>query len=137
MIFLNVFIVFLLFVGCTKNIQQRFKAHLNPTRDLNTPKRQWIKELRELGLKPTLSVIENVDDTNSLIREKYYIQHFRALGYPLTNTGEIEFNGNQTSFREGYKNEPVIAIALDGSYFNSYPSVSIPYFSINFFDNTR
>jgi len=113
------------YVGCTKNIHQRFKAHLNPARDLVTPKRQWIKELRELGLKPILSILEDVDDDNSLIREKYYIQHFRTLGSPLTNTGEIGFNGNQTSFKEGDKNEPVIAIMLDGSFFNSYPSVSI------------
>ncbi len=113
------------YVGCTKNIQQRFKAHLNPARDLITPKRQWIKELRELNLKPILAILEDVNDDIALIREKYYIKHFRILGSPLTNTGDIDFNGNQTSFKSGEKNEPVVAITLDGSFFNSYPSVSI------------
>ncbi|MCK9429979.1 MAG: GIY-YIG nuclease family protein [Candidatus Omnitrophica bacterium] len=112
------------YVGCTKNIQQRIKAHLNPARDLITPKRKWIKELRDIGLKPLFSILEEVDDSIALEREKYFIQTFRKLGSPLTNTGNFDYNGNQTSFQKGENNIPIIAISLDGTFFNSYPSVS-------------
>ncbi len=112
------------YVGCTKNIEQRYKAHVNKARDYNTPKREWLESLRIQGLKPVLEVVEIVND-NYLEREKYYIQLYRKQNCNLTNTGDIDFNGNQTAFRTGHNLTKVVALLLDGSYYNSYDSVSL------------
>ena len=112
------------YVGCTKNVEQRYKAHTNKARDYNTPKREWLESLRTQGLKPILEVIEVVDN-NYLEREKYYIQLYRLQNYNLTNTGSIDFNGNQTSFKSGHNSIKVIALLLDGTFYNSYDSISL------------
>lgn len=111
------------YVGCSKNIEQRYKAHNNTARDLNTPKRQWIAELRELGLKPLMEILEEVDN-NYLIKEKEYITKYRQLGYNLTNTGYDDNHGNQTSFKNGHNSVSIISLNLDGSFYNSYNSIS-------------
>lgn len=112
------------YVGCTKNVEQRYKAHTNKARDYNTPKREWLESLRIQGLKPILEVVEVVEN-NYLEREKYYIQYYRKNGCDLTNTGDVDFNGNQTSFKSGHNSTKVIALLLDGSYYNSYTSISL------------
>lgn len=112
------------YVGCTKNVEQRYKAHTNKARDYNTPKREWLESLRIQGLKPILEVVEVVND-NHLEREKYYIQLYRQQNYNLTNTGTIDFNGNQTSFKSGHNSVKVVALLLDGTYYNSYESISL------------
>lgn len=111
------------YVGCTKNIEQRYKAHINKARDYNTLKREWLESLRVRGLKPILEIIE-VINTNHLEREKYYIQLFRKEGKNLTNTGDINFNGNNTSFKSGHNTIKIIALLLDGTYYNSYNSIT-------------
>lgn len=111
------------YVGCSKNIQQRFKNHLNKARDLFTDKRKWLEELRTLKLKPLLEIIESVEDSNYLEREKYWIKYYREKGCNLTNTGDINFNGNQTSFQKNENNISIVAIQLDGTFFNSYSSI--------------
>jgi hypothetical protein len=111
------------YVGCTRNIQQRYKAHINKARDLDTPKRKWITELRELGLKPILEELENIDESLSINKEKEYIKKFRLLGYNLVNTGELDNNGNSTSFQKGEKGIKIVALMLDGAYYNSYSSI--------------
>lgn len=109
------------YVGCTKNIQERYKAHTNKARDLHTPKRKWITELRELSLKPILEELEVIDEQFSIAKEKEYIKLFRSQGCNLVNTGDLNNNGNSTSF-DGSNSIPVIALTLDGDFFNSYPS---------------
>lgn len=110
------------YVGCTRNIQQRFKAHLNKARDLSTEKRKWLTELRELGLKPILEELETIDEQLSIAKEKEYIKKFRLLNYNLVNTGDLTSNGNITSF-SGQNSVKVVALMLDGTFYNSYPSI--------------
>lgn len=72
------------YVGKTKQaIEKRLKQHL---RDRNNNRRtNWIKSLRKVGVSPTILLIENTDEQNWEIRERYWIKYYRSLGYDLTN----------------------------------------------------
>jgi len=127
------------YVGCTRNMKERYKNHLNKCRDIGTEKRKWINELRELKLKPILEIIEivefNDEHTDYLIKEKEYILKYRQLGYNLTNTGDETNNGNITSFKEDNGSKSIVALNLDGSFYNRFPSISKASIDLNVSDN--
>lgn len=95
------------YVGKTINEKERYKNHLNPKHNEKTHKRNWINKLRNNNLKPIFKVIEEVlitDDWRD--REKYWISHYRLLGFNLVNHSDggegLDFKGNQTSFKENH-----------------------------------
>lgn len=94
------------YVGKANNVSQRYKAHLNKARKHQVHKANWIKQLKTLGLKPILEVIDVVPIDNWTFWEKYWIGQMKAWGFDLLNYtlgGDGATFGNQTSFKKGHK----------------------------------
>lgn len=94
------------YVGKANNISQRYKAHLNRARKHQIHKANWIKSLKEKGLKPIIEVIDEVPIDNWIFWETYWISQFKTWGFKLinyTDGGEGATFGNQTSFKKGHK----------------------------------
>jgi len=59
-------------------------------KDNNPLKRVWIDELRELGLDPLISLIEDgLPELLAEKRETYWIEYYWSQGEPLTNVDKI------------------------------------------------
>jgi hypothetical protein len=76
------------YVGRSCNPEARYKGHVYKTanREL-TVKGKWISELRALGLRPSMTVVENVESTTEKVieRERRWIFHYIQQSAPLTN----------------------------------------------------
>lgn len=72
------------YVGITKDPVGRYRKHLNPRS--TTLKNNWIKSLKNKGLKP-LMVISDSSDTRDGINKKeiYWIIKYREWGFELKN----------------------------------------------------
>jgi predicted GIY-YIG superfamily endonuclease len=79
------------YVGISKNIEQRFKQHLQ-CEGLNLEKNLWIQELLRSHKKPVLTVLETVSGRRAALeREQAWIRHYAAQGHPLENIqGHLE-----------------------------------------------
>lgn len=111
------------YVGKTNNPEQRLKAHNNKARDKNTHKRNWIIKLKNEGLKPIFTIIDEVPLDNWQYWEKFYISKFKQLNCDLVNYsdgGEGLNFGNQTSFKKGHNSKSLVALDLNGIYFNTF-----------------
>jgi group I intron endonuclease len=64
------------YVGKTINIKRRYKQHLYDKR--KTHKANWVRSLRNDGLKPVLTVIEGCEN-NWQDRERFWISQFNNL----------------------------------------------------------
>ena len=78
------------YVGVSGNPKNRLKAH-----DFNNSgvavKRAWVKELLVAGLEPALGIVELVDDTLAVTRERHWIETLRTQGavlYQASNGGD-------------------------------------------------
>jgi predicted nucleic acid-binding Zn ribbon protein len=94
------------YIGKTRNPKQRLKAHLNPARYKPTHKFNWIKKLKNDGLKPILKVLDSVPEEEWKFWEKYWIEQFKQWGFNLVNGtsgGDGLTSGNKTSFKKGNK----------------------------------
>lgn len=94
------------YVGKANNVSQRYRAHLNRARKHQIHKANWIKQLRELGLKPIIEVIDIVPITEWVYWESFWIAQMKAFGFDLlnyTNGGDGCTFANQTSFKKGHK----------------------------------
>lgn len=94
------------YVGKANNISQRYRAHLNKARKHQIHKLNWIKSLKEKGLKPIIEIIDIVPIDDWIFWETYWIAQFKAWGFKLinyTNGGDGCTFGNQTSFKKGHK----------------------------------
>lgn len=74
------------YVGQTvKLLSRRYSYHIND-KD-RTYKTNWINSLKKQGLLPIIELLEICQSKKMLNeREKYYIKHFKNIGYKLTNT---------------------------------------------------
>lgn len=72
------------YIGLTEYPDERLKQHIQG--DGNIPKRQWINELSQIGLKPYMHTIETVQTLSSAFdREGHWIQHYTHAGAKLVN----------------------------------------------------
>lgn len=75
------------YIGHARNVDKRYKQHcdiMNPKYS-NLHKKNWIKQLFDINLKPIIRVIEECDNSNYNLRERYWIKYYRDLGCKLTN----------------------------------------------------
>lgn len=72
------------YVGKSVKPKQRFNAHLKDEMT-NVEKAKWIGELRRLGLKPKMVILEIADEGNWSTVECKWIAKGRKDGWPLTN----------------------------------------------------
>jgi hypothetical protein len=94
------------YVGKANNVSQRYRAHLNKARKHQVHKANWVKCLKELGLKPIIEVIDTVPINDWVFWETYWISQFKTWGFDLinyTDGGDGSTFGNQTSFKKGNK----------------------------------
>lgn len=86
------------YIGKTIGLKVRFGLHMSETR--NTHKNQWLRQLRELGLKPEMRVLETIENSNDLDwqdRERWWIASSREAGLPITNLDSGGRNGMRKS----------------------------------------
>ena len=99
------------YVGKANNVSQRYKAHLNRARKHQIHKANWIKQLKELNLKPILEVVDIVPIDEWIFWETYWIAQFKVWGFDLinyTNGGDGCTFANQTSFKKGQNGKKVV-----------------------------
>ena len=78
------------YVGKAFNPALRQGNHLAfPVWEEHTPKYRWLREMAALALQPQMIMIEIVPDTQSTIRERYWIQFYRAKGEADCNCRSI------------------------------------------------
>lgn len=76
------------YVGQSNSPERRYQEHLDD--DDNTPKCDWIRELKRKGLKPQLIYFLPCDSWQADSTERAYIQQFSKTPWGLTNS---TFNG--------------------------------------------
>lgn len=76
------------YVGRTGKPERRYKSHLYPRAGYSCShsKEEWILELRALGLRPLMVIVENVTPTRKVReREMRWLYHYFQQRAPLTN----------------------------------------------------
>lgn len=92
------------YVGKTNNPEKRRKAHGVLSREIKSKKKNWVKQLKKLNLRPVFEIIDEVPQSEWQKWERYWIQQFIVWGFKLTNHtagGDGLTIGNQTSFKCG------------------------------------
>lgn len=118
------------YVGKTNNPEQRRKAHGVLSREVKSRKKNWIRQLKSLDLRPVFEIIDEVPESEWHKWERYWIQQFIVWGFRLTNHtagGDGLTIGNQTSFIAGQGRKAVVELDLNGCVIKHYDSVkSLP-----------
>ncbi len=86
------------YIGKANNLIKRIKNHYKPSKlSGNTHKNNWLKLLLNNGFRPTIIILEECSDYNSLnISEIKWIEHYKSSGYDLTN-GTYTGDGFETT----------------------------------------
>lgn len=71
------------YVGKAEDTRRRLRNHLNDK--ATTRKAHWVRSLQQVGQEPKLVILEEATTSNWQEAERYWIQHYRALGCDLTN----------------------------------------------------
>lgn len=72
------------YVGVSVSVNERYSHHLLDRKSKD--KFAWIQELKQAGLKPTLTILEkDLDLENGLRRECYWISYYSQQGASLFN----------------------------------------------------
>lgn len=77
------------YIGKAKDVKHRFTQHVANAE--TGYKANWIRGLKSRGMRPTVEVIEEVDETEWEVSERFWIAYFRFLGFSLMN---IDLGGN-------------------------------------------
>lgn len=85
------------YVGQTKYIKKRLKQHKNTKRSPTTLKTNWIKSVVNKGFDIIINIIEETTEKDFAEREKYWIKHYKDLGYSLKNMTD----GGETIYAKG------------------------------------
>lgn len=73
------------YVGKTTSIAKRYSRHCNPRRSDRSHRGCWLRGLRDLGLRPSIVVLEEVNDADGSLVERFWIASLRASGADLVN----------------------------------------------------
>lgn len=89
------------YVGKSSSGMKRPRDHLKPShiaKETNRHKAHWLRGLRRIGIRAGIRVIEEVPHAEMLDdSERWWIQHARAAGWPLTNIAD---GGEHSSVRD-------------------------------------
>jgi len=86
------------YIGKSVTPEKRLIVHVCTTHvDSNPRKLNWIKQLKEEGLRPTLLILEETTTELWPEREKYWIEFQRSLGNNLTNLADGGLGGGSPS----------------------------------------
>ena len=74
------------YIGCTSDPKARLYGHIASHKG-KTKVAQWVKELKQQGLKPEMVVLEyGLNHDKGRESESFWAEYFRALGANLLNT---------------------------------------------------
>jgi len=75
------------YVGKTNDLKRRLQSHIDYARSKNKRRKvaDWILSVIKQGLKPKITLIESVEIDDWANRERFWINHFRSLGFNLCN----------------------------------------------------
>lgn len=79
------------YVGCTRivhvaDVRERVWGHVSQSRRLRAPSAIWIRELVELGLRPSVTILEIAcDPYEAAVAETDWIARLKTSGIPLLN----------------------------------------------------
>jgi len=72
------------YVGASKYPESRYSCHCaGMSWHYSTKRYRIIKELKKIGLKPELQILEECEIENARSREQYWINHYRGIGKAL------------------------------------------------------
>jgi hypothetical protein len=71
------------YVGFSTNLSYRYKHHVTHLNGTRTPLRDWMRELRAVGVKPLLQILEVSSGINWAEREAYWISVHASTGLLL------------------------------------------------------
>lgn len=75
------------YIGKSSAVEKRLKAHLySADRSGRTHKQRWLARVLAVGLKPSLVILEEVDESSWQEAEIRWIAKARNEGWPLTNS---------------------------------------------------
>lgn len=115
------------YVGRTTDVKHRLTKHNSLKSNVGTPKNDWVREMRSVGVRPVLEVLEEVETKKEgKFWEVHYTDLFRSWGFDILNNRYRKF-GNQTSFQPGQGSTPVVAVTQNGLYFKTFPSINAVY----------
>lgn len=74
------------YIGKSLNPQRRLTYHLSQQKQGgNWQKKRWLSALREMGLRPTILILEVCTLENWCLKEAYWIRKYRGQTYALLN----------------------------------------------------
>jgi group I intron endonuclease len=74
------------YIGKSNNPSKRFKSHLCiRKKDCFARSKNWISSLKEIGLAPTMEIVDKVNHNEWEFWETYYISLYKSWGFDLTN----------------------------------------------------
>lgn len=88
------------YIGKSVNPKNRLRRHICDRNKYDTHKDRWLKNLINEGLRPELTIIDEVPKKEWQYWEKFYISYFKCVGCYLTNTTE---GGDQPPSTKGRK----------------------------------
>jgi len=83
------------YIGKANNPKGRFAGHLNDKS--KAYKNNWIKSLKNKGLKPILNIIDEVNNEEAGYWEIFYISLYRSWNCRLTNLDKGGLGGSRMS----------------------------------------
>lgn len=110
----------LIYIGQTKDFNNRWNSHRRLDKEMNTPLHQ---DMKELGLNYfKFEIIEKCDVENFDEREKYWISYYDSynLGYNLDTGGSGQ---RADEFFESAQTVEVFSYDLNGNFVKSYKSI--------------
>lgn len=106
------------YVGKTNSPKRRLQHHLSNKNKNGAYINNWIRSLKNKGLKPLMTIIDETED-NWQELEIYWIAQFKAWGFRLANVtlgGEGAYGAGQ------WNNVPVSAYTKEGKFIASFKS---------------
>ena len=87
------------YIGQKVNVGERYQAHVNSGRKVGPLREQWIYQLKQQGLKPTLKILETLPPMIAGFAAEYkWIKFYLGQGANLTNShyeGSRRVHGDQ------------------------------------------
>ena len=108
------------YVGKSKNPHRRYLSHLWQKPKVKYHSYYWIQSLLKKGLKPTMTVIDEIDREWEWL-EKYWIEQFKCWGFNLTN---ITFGGEGSyNITNHWNNKTISCYDINGNYVKTFKSI--------------
>jgi hypothetical protein len=94
------------YIGVTSQPELRYEHHVQDTGKSTTLNRKWLRELKEIGIKPIMTIIEECSRSEKCSRERFWIAYYLEQNAELNNhinTGHGAINYSDEEIAERRK----------------------------------